>query len=278
MRIQVIQEANEFIMEVKTTDTVDTVTTAAANLHNLRARVERLAGGVRELCKYGPMKHPEKHGMTEEQINALGTDKKEVPGMDPLGVREGKHKAPDDKVIPVLLKCADEAESSVSNDHAKRRALLDVDKINELVMNIKGSVMMAYPMGLPEWDPIKHALEDQEDLSGREESKYVFEAETCVMWFAGKKMARDQLMNKYVGKNEKCTVKVKLTTQSGGAPQREPAVDAETQKKMMAYWHKKQEEQKNLEENNEDVYLNSSWANPKQMKSQINGVGSIKFR
>lgn len=252
------------------------VTTQAAELHNVRARVERLAGGIRELCKYGPMKHPEKHGMTEEQINALGSGKKDVTGADPLGMREGK--APDEKVIPVLMKCADEVEAAVSNEHAKRRNALDIDKIKELIMNVKGAVMMSYPMGLPEWDPIRMNLEDTEDLSGQEASKYVLEPDTAVMWFAGKKMDRGQPMNKYVGKNEKCMCKVKLTNKGGSAPQREPAVDADTQKKMMAYWHKKQEEQKNLEENNEDVYLNSSWANPKNMKSTISGVGNIKIR
>jgi len=276
MRIQILQGADQFIMEAKTDETVDAVTTMAAELHNTRLRVDRLVGGIRELVKYGPMKPPEKHGMTDEQINALGTDKKEVPGADPLGIREGK--APDERVQGTLLKVAEAAEAAISNEHAKRRTPLDFDKIKEHLMEIKGAVMMAYPMGLPEWDSVKQALDDTEDLAGREESKYVLDPETCVMWFAGKKMARDQLMNKYVGRNEKCTVKAKLTQKSGSAPQREPAVDEETQKKMMAHWHKKQEEQKNLEENNEDVYLNSAWANPKAMKNQINGIGSVRFR
>lgn len=276
MRLNVIQGTDEFILEVTTTDTVDSCTSKCAELHNLRLRVDRLAHGVRELCKYGPMKHPEKHGMSEEQINALGDGTKEVAGQDPLGMREGV--APHEKVIPVLLKCADEAEAAVSNEHAKRRNPLDLDKIKELLMNIKGAVMMAYPMGLPEWDTVKLNLDDNENLDGQEESKYVLEPADCIMWFAGKKMDRGQLMNKYVGKNEKCTVKVKLTNKNGGAPQREPAVDAETQKKMMSYWHKKQEEQKNLESNNDDNFLHSSWANPKAMKSQINGINNIKIR
>lgn len=276
MKLIVIEGHNEFVMEAKTDDSVENVTKLASELQNIRHRVERLAGGLRELCKYGPMKHPEKHGMTEEQLNAMGEGKTEVPGADPLGIREGT--APNATVIPVLLKCADEVEASVSNDHAKRRNPLDMDKIEELILNCKGAVMMAYPMGLPDWDTVKMSLEDNEDLAGQDASKYVLDPETSVMWFAGKKMARDQPVHKYCGKNEKCMVKVKLTNKGGTAPQREPAVDAETQKKMMAYWHKKQEEQKNLEENNEDVYLNSSWANPKAMKANISGVGNIKIR
>ena len=50
-----------------------------------------------------------------------------------------------------------------------------------------------------------------------------------------------QPLSKYVGRNDKCMVKVKLTKKGSQAPQREAGVDEETKKKMMAYWHKKQE-------------------------------------
>ena len=47
---------------------------------------------------------------------------------------------------------------------------------------------------------------------------------------------------------------------------------------MLAYYHKKQEEHKKMEEDNEDVYMNSQWADNRQMKQQLHGMGSIKFR
>ena len=53
-------------------------------------------------------------------------------------------------------------------------------------------------------------------------------------------------------------------------------VDAKVQKEMMSFYYKKQEEQKELEANNEDVYMNSAWANPKSMKAQMHGYGEIK--
>jgi hypothetical protein len=47
---------------------------------------------------------------------------------------------------------------------------------------------------------------------------------------------------------------------------------------MMAYYYRKQEELKKLGENDEDEYLNSSWADPKSLKRAFTGVGnSIKF-
>ena len=36
----------------------------------------------------------------------------------------------------------------------------------EKVDEIRGAVMICYPMGLPEWDNVRLALEDTEDLSG----------------------------------------------------------------------------------------------------------------
>ena len=33
-----------------------------------------------------------------------------------------------------------------------------------------------------------------------------------------------------------------------------------------------------MAEENEDDYMNSAWANPKNLKNQLNGMGGVKFR
>jgi len=35
---------------------------------------------------------------------------------------------------------------------------------------------------------------------------------------------------------------------------------------MLSFYYKKQEESKKLEEDSEDAYMNSAWANPKNLK------------
>ena len=45
---------------------------------------------------------------------------------------------------------------------------------------------------------------------------------------------------------------------------------------MMAYYFKKQEEMKALAESSEDEYLNSVWADPKQLQNSMRGIGNIK--
>lgn len=41
----------------------------------------------------------------------------------------------------------------------------------------------------------------------------------------------------------------------------------------MAMYHKKQEELKKIESNNEDDYAHSSWANPNNLKNNLIGGG-----
>jgi len=47
---------------------------------------------------------------------------------------------------------------------------------------------------------------------------------------------------------------------------------------MMAYWYKKQQEQKKLEEDADDDFINSSWADPKALKKHFSGIGEISFK
>lgn len=66
------------------------------------------------------------------------------------------------------------------------------------------------------------------------------------MWWAGKELNREKPLNSYTGKNEKTKIIVKLTRTGSGAPSREAPIDEETKTKMMAMYHKKQEELKKI--------------------------------
>lgn len=97
------------------------------------------------------------------------------------------------------------------------------------------------------------------------------------MWWAGKELLREKLLNAYTGKNEKTKIIVKLTKSGSGAPTREAPIDEKTRIELMSKYHKKQEELKKIESNNEDDFANSSWANPNNLKSYLvtggKGVG-----
>jgi len=83
----------------------------------------------------------------------------------------------------------------------------------------------------------------------------------------------DKFLEEYLGRNEKTKIVAKLAPKSSGAPVREPRVDENTHKAMMAHYYKKQEDNKKLIEDDDDSYLDSEWANPKAMKSALVGGG-----
>ena len=46
----------------------------------------------------------------------------------------------------------------------------------------------------------------------------------------------------------------------------------------MAYYYRKQEEHKKLVENDEDDYVNSSWASTKALKGAFTGMGNVSWK
>ena len=154
--------------------------------------------------------------------------------------------------------------------------LLLQDKLD----NIRGAVVMAYPMGLPEFDTVRLTIESESGLDGTAASQALLDTATAELWVAARNFDRSagQTVGDRLGgsKNEKTKVVGKLQKSGGGVPGREPGVSEDEKKAMMAYYFKKQEELKKLSESNEDEYLNSSWANPKGLQQSLRGQSSVR--
>lgn len=71
------------------------------------------------------------------------------------------------------------------------------------------------------------------------------------VWFAGKEIKRGCLLSEFVGKNEKTKIIVRLQKHGSGPSVREAPIDEETQKAMMAFAHKKREQDKKLRDDDE---------------------------
>ena len=156
-------------------------------------------------------------------------------------------------------------------------ALLTIDKC-KIISIISLVYPAAYPMGLPEWDTIRLTIEGNSGLEGTAAGQELLNEETAELWVASRIFDRSpsQTVADRLGKNEKTKVVGKLQKPGGGPPGREAAISEEEKKAMMAFYFKKQEEMKRLAENSEDDYLNSSWADPKQLQKQLRGHGDIK--
>mmetsp|Transcript_36253 Transcript_36253/g.43757 ORF Transcript_36253/g.43757 Transcript_36253/m.43757 type:complete len:278 (+) Transcript_36253:168-1001(+) len=265
----------EFLYETTVDATVAATLKEVVAIHNIRLRIHRLKLEGEELAEYGPMKKPNEANIddyAQEPINKSAFYKQ-----DPTGRRTGN--AADPAVAPVLKKTLDEAMAVASKDQVAKKVYLTKKMLLDAVDNIRGAVMICFPMGLPEWDNVRLALEDNEALEGSPMGVDILENENAQMWWAGKQMVIGNKLADHVGKNEKTKIVVKLTKKGAGAPQRESPIDATTQKEMMAFYYKKQEEQKKLEDNEDDDYHNSAWANPGGLKAHFAGTsGGIKFR
>ena len=272
-------DEHQFLYETTVEADVTDCVRDLCEIQNARLRIQRLKLEGEELAKYGVAKHPEKQSLDEYQENfGYGkVEKQEHYNADPTGRRTGNRCDP--KVAETLLKTLGDAEAAISKHQVAKKVYLTKKMLLEKIDEIRGAVMICYPAGLPEWDNVRLSLEDNEDLSGTQWATEHLDPETSQLWWAGKQMFPGKKLKDHVGKNEKTKIVGKLQKKGGGAPSREPIVDADTQKSMMSYYHKKQEEQKKLVQDDEDDYTNSAWANPNSLKTHFSGVGgSIRFR
>uniref|UniRef100_A0A3P8NES0 Cilia and flagella associated protein 298 n=1 Tax=Astatotilapia calliptera TaxID=8154 RepID=A0A3P8NES0_ASTCA len=254
-----------------TVDTpLETLIQQITAIYNGRLKVERLCSEIPELADHGISLPPNMQGLTEEQIEELNLrdewGEKCIPSggsvfrKDEIGRRNGQ--APNDKMKEVLMRTVEAATALISK---------------EALDQLRGAVMIVYPMGLPPHDPIRMELEDKEDLSETQASLQVITDDECQLWWAAKEMQRGKKLQDYIGRNEKTKLVVKIQKKGQGAPAREPVITDDQQKQMMMHYYRRQEELKKLEEADDDRYLDSEWSDRQALKRQFQGLTNIKW-
>ncbi|XP_059020576.1 cilia- and flagella-associated protein 298 isoform X2 [Mustela lutreola] len=188
------------------------------------------------------------------------------------------HPAPNEKMKQVLKKTVEEAKAIISKKQVEAGVCVTLEMVKDALDQLRGAVMIVYPMGLPPYDPIRMEFENKEDLSGTQAGLSVIEESEAQLWWAAKELRRTKTLSDYVGKNEKTKIIVKIQQRGQGAPAREPVISSEEQKQLMLYYHRRQEELKKLEENDDDSCLNSPWADNTALKRHFHGVKDIKWR
>mmetsp|Transcript_19005 Transcript_19005/g.19744 ORF Transcript_19005/g.19744 Transcript_19005/m.19744 type:complete len:288 (-) Transcript_19005:111-974(-) len=266
-------DGDGFIYETLCDSLADDTVKEIAEIWNLRLRLGQLCGAIRELALYGPMKPPDKAGLDEiaEKYNNEVIIKNEYYQADPTGNRTGNGVGP--QLTETIERVARDAEEAISKNNLTRKIATTLSLLQEKLDNIRGAVIMAYPMGLPEWDTVRLTIEGNHGLEGTAAGQELLDPNTAELWIASRVLDRtnNHTVADRLGRNEKTKVICKLQKPGGGAPGREPGVSEEEKKAMMAYYFKKQEEYKKLSENDEDSYINSSWADPKQLQRSLRG-------
>lgn len=241
---------------------------------------------IEELANYGCMLPPEMIGLTDEQIEDLKlvdtwADSCTPSGgynltKDPVGRRNGRQPLP--QMQEMLRKTVSDALAMIDKKLVSENKMLLQKNIKEALDLLRGAVTIVYPMQLPPHDSIRNEFQNTEDLSGTQALLEVIEPVKAQLWFAGKQMLPDKYLADFIGNNEKCKVIVKLQKTGEGAPGREPVFSEAERKQMMLHAYRRQEELKKLEQDDDDSHLNSSWSNNMSLKSQMHGIGDLKFR
>ncbi|KAG7484462.1 hypothetical protein MATL_G00049580 [Megalops atlanticus] len=278
-------EESQFLLDTTVDVSVETLIEQIAAIYNGRLKVERICSEIQELAEHGITLPPNMQGLTDDQIEDLKlrdewADKCVPSGgahfkKDEIGRRNGH--APNDKMKDVLKKTVEEAKSLVSKKQVDAKVCVTMDMVKEALDQLRGAVMIVYPMGLPPHDPIRMEFENQEDLSGTHASLQVIPVEEAQLWWAAKELQRGKKLQDYVGKNEKTKILVKIQKRGQGAPAREPLVSAEEQKQMMLHYYRRQEELKKLDEADDDSHLQSEWSDRQALKKQFQGLTNIKW-
>lgn len=279
-------DESQFLLETTTSIPINDLTQQIALIYNGRLKVHRICNEMSMLAKHGITLPVNMQGLTEDQITDLKLkDEYEdkcipmdgyVEEEDVTGRRNGR--APTEKMRGILERTIEEAKDKVSKKLVQANQCVTNDHINEALQQLKGAVMIVYPMGLPPYDPIELEFKNQEELEGTQDSLDVIAEPDMTIWFSGKEMQRGKLLSDYAGKNEKTTMIIKIQKKGNVAPSREPVVSDEQQKQMMAYYYRKQQEMKKLEENEDNSYMDSDWADRNALKRTFQGLNDIKWR
>ncbi|CAL8306075.1 unnamed protein product [Gadus morhua 'NCC'] len=278
-------DESQFLLDTTADVSVESLVQQVAVVYNGRLKVERICSEMPELAEHGVTLPPNMQGLTEDQVVELKLkdewEEKCIPSggavfsKDEIGRRNGH--APNDRMKEVLKKTMEEAKALVSKKEAQSGVCVTAEMVKEALDQLRGAVMIVYPMGLPPHDPIRMELENNEDLSGMQASLQVVPEQECQLWWAAKELHREKKLQDYIGKNEKTKIVVKIQKRGQGAPAREPVVTDDQQKEMMMHYYRRQEELKKLEDADDDSHLDSDWSDRQALKRQFQGLNNIKW-
>ncbi len=154
-------------------------------MNNLRVNIDRIALGMEELLKHGPLKPEGLRGLhLTEDMEPDIEDKFKVPkpkmpekvgdryNEDPSHQRTGW--IIDEEVTNTILKGVLDAKEYISFKRVEEKKFTTLKELYDILDMLKAGVMIGYPAyhGLPDWEPCRVFLEDKQDLVERDEPNF----------------------------------------------------------------------------------------------------------
>ena len=273
-----------FLYETTLSATVDQTVSNICNLINGRLKILRILDSMTSLAAHGVAKDPKVRGLLEEQVRELkltdeGADKYEPAGgfidaPDPTEARVGK--APIGPFKELLVKTIQENQKLMKNS----QNFLTQSDVIKAVKDLKEVLNKVYPLGIPEYDPVRMELENREALNDFHSKQLtdVADPQDTKLWFASKELIPGKILGDYLGKNEKTKVIIKVGTKKTGQPSREPLLSEQEQKMILMHNARRREEIQNLEKASDDSYLDAPWADQQSLKRKVLGLDNISWK
>ncbi|XP_030058004.1 cilia- and flagella-associated protein 298 isoform X2 [Microcaecilia unicolor] len=172
-------DESQFLFDTTGDVLVEELTEKITDIYNGRLKVQRICSEMTELADHGITLPVNMQGLTDEQIEDLKLKdewaEKCVPSggyvfkKDDIGRRNGQ--APNEKMKEVLKKTTEEAKALISKKQAQANVCITMGMVKDALDQLRGAVMIVYPMGLPPHDPIRMEFEGIEDLSGTQKGQ-----------------------------------------------------------------------------------------------------------
>ena len=193
---------------------------------------------------------------------------------DPVGFRIGQ--SPTSTFKQLLLDAAQDTNAILNNP----KQLLNMKDLTNSLKTLSEAVKSVYPMGLPEYDPVRMELENREILAECLNSQLtqVLDPQDTKLWFASKELLPDVCLREYLGKNEKTKVVIKVATKKDGQPCREPVLSERDEKLLLMQSAKRREELQQLSTDADDSYYDAPWADQQGLKRKVQGLDNISWR
>ena len=273
-----------FCFDCSAADECDSVVRAVAAVSNARAHLAQLAAAGLALCA---------SVKASNSSDCTG-------GGDSVAVDGGLLVLAPGGASLIERTCGDAAALSAPAAGGGPR-LLSLEPLMEAANAVRSAVVASFPDGLPAAHPFRQLLDEQgafalEQCTTSAEApstslgtaaaastsnavSYI-NPSTAALWWAGREFSR--AVGSTVGarlgsSNEKTKVVVRLARRSGEPPARAPAVSEAERSAMMAWHFRRLEEARALADDADDAYLQAAWADPKQLKKELLGVGDIGY-
>ncbi|CAG4966302.1 unnamed protein product [Colias eurytheme] len=278
-------DENQFLYETNVNNQVDDVVKDIVAIFNGRLKVSRICYEFEELWTHGTFLPTEMQGLTDEQIKELKLEDPWAKRCAPQGYIEAKDDmgrrcglAPPPNLQEVLKKASEFAKETISKKQVDLRKCMTQKDVARALEELRGATKIVFPAGLPPHDPVRMELDNVEDLTGTQAANEVIDPARACLWACGKKLISGNKLSDHLGKNDKTKVTVKLCSSSEGAPGREPVLTEDERKQLMLQAYRKQEEWKKLEQDEDDSYLDSKWADGQNLKRQFHGLNNISWK